>query len=84
MTAPTLRFWSESDVIHGHSHTSSTLAAIEPHGDYFASRTHYQYLARRITAVLRSSSFILVTGDPPADPQSLSYAAAMFEGRAIA
>jgi hypothetical protein len=61
-------------VIHGLSHTSSTLAAIEPHGDYFASRAHYQSLARRIAAVLRSGGFVLVTGDPPADPQSLSQA----------
>jgi len=70
-------------MIRGLGHPS-VLAGVEPHHNYFASGTHYQFLARRIAAVLSSGRFVLVTGDPPADPQSLSYAAAMFEGRAIA
>ena len=67
-------------MIHGLSHTSSTLAAIEPHADYFASKAHYQSLARRIAAVLRSGRFVLVTSDPPADPQFLSQALCNVEG----
>jgi hypothetical protein len=67
-------------VTHGLDHPSSTLAAIEPHADYFASKAHYQSLARRIAAVLRSGRFVLVTGDPPADPQFLSQALCDVEG----
>ena len=50
------------------------LAGVEPHYNYFSSATHYQFLARRVAAVLGSGCCVLVTGDPPAVPQSLSYA----------
>jgi hypothetical protein len=53
---------------------SAAVAATEPRSDYFASKAHYQSLARRIAAVLSSGRFVLLTGDPPADPQSLSRA----------
>ena len=71
-------------MIQGLGHPASVLAGVEPHYNYFSSATHYQSLARRVAAVLGSGRFVPITGDPPADPQSLSYAAAMFEGRAIA
>jgi hypothetical protein len=60
-------------VIQAFGHPSS--AAIEPRSDYFASKAHYEYLARRVAAVLNGGGrFVLVTGDPPADPQVLSRA----------
>jgi hypothetical protein len=60
---------------------SAAVAATEPRADYFASKAHYQFLARRIAAVLRGGSrFILLTGDPPADPQSLSRALGNVQG----
>lgn len=61
-------------MIQALGYPSSALAEIEPRADYFASKAHYQSLARRIAAVLSSGRFVLVTGDPPADPQSLSHA----------
>jgi hypothetical protein len=51
------------------------VAAFEAGGDYFATETHYQSIARRIIGALRGGgSFVLVTGDPPASPQLLSQA----------
>jgi hypothetical protein len=47
----------------------------EAGSDYFTSHTHYQSLARRIVAALRSGGrFVLVTGDPPSNSQALSQA----------
>src|SRR5215813_12362117 len=43
--------------------------------DYFSSDKHYASLARRIVAALRcSGGWVLIMGDPPADPQALSQA----------
>ena len=43
--------------------------------DYFSSDKHYASLARRIVAALRShSGWVLVTGDPPANPHALTEA----------
>jgi hypothetical protein len=67
-------------VVRALGYPSSALAAIEPRADYFASGAHYQSLACRIAAVLSSGRFVLVTGDPPADPQSLSHALGNVQG----
>jgi hypothetical protein len=42
--------------------------------DYFSSDRHYEFLARRMLAALRSGRFVLVTGDPPPNSQVLSHA----------
>jgi hypothetical protein len=75
-TAHVLTFCAENEVILTESHpSSSALRAVEPRSSYFASKTHYESLARRILAVIRAGGrFILITGDPPADPQYLSQA----------
>jgi hypothetical protein len=67
-------------VIQALGYPSSALAANEPRADYFASGAHYQSLARRIAAVLSGGRFVLVTGDPPADPQFLSHALGNVQG----
>jgi hypothetical protein len=74
--APPLRFSLGSDVIQPSNYPSSIgLASVEPRSNYFASKTHYTSLARRIAAALRGGGrFVLVTGDPPANPQFLSRA----------
>src|SRR5437660_1674099 len=56
--------------------SSAPLVAVEARSQYLASDVHYEALARRIVAALRGDSrpFVLVTGDPPADPQVLSEA----------
>jgi len=44
----------------------------EAASDYFSTDKHYTSLARRIAATLRrGSGWVLITGDPPADPQAL-------------
>ena len=68
-------------MIHVLGYPSSASAANEPRADYFASGAHYQFLARRIAAVLSGGRFVLVTGDPPADPQFLSHALSNIQGR---
>jgi hypothetical protein len=75
-TVHVLTFCAENEVILTESHpSSSALRAVEPRSSYFASKTHYESLARRILAVIRAGGrFILITGDPPADPQYLSQA----------
>jgi hypothetical protein len=75
-TAYVLTFCAENEVILTESHpSSSALPAVEPRSSYFASKTHYESLARRILAVIRAGGrFVLITGDPPADPQFLSQA----------
>jgi hypothetical protein len=52
------------------SSTSSPAAAVP----YFATETHYLSLAGRLAAALQDRRLVLVTGDPPADPQLLSEA----------
>jgi hypothetical protein len=42
--------------------------------EYYASAAHYQAIAKRILGAWRERHFVLVTGDPPADPQALSTA----------
>ena len=56
--------------------SSSVLLPVEARAHYVASGAHYEMVARRIVASLRDSarSMVLVTGDPPADPQVLSEA----------
>ena len=55
---------------------SSVLLPVGAHSHYISSGAHYEVVARRIVASLRDSgrSTVLVTGDPPADPQFLSEA----------
>src|SRR5215831_15149840 len=56
----------------GTLHLSSGIAGAP---DYFSSDKHYTSLARRIVAALRcGGSWVLIMGDPPADPQALSQA----------
>ena len=52
------------------SSTSSPAAAVP----YFATEAHYLSLAGRLAAALQDRHLVLVTGDPPADPQLLSEA----------
>jgi hypothetical protein len=63
-------FCLESEVIQTPGYLSS--AALVPVG----GAAHYEAVARRILAALRADShpFVLVTGDPPANPQVLSKA----------
>ena len=49
--------------------------AAEATADYLASEAHYQSVAGRILAAIGGEGgFVLVTGDPMADPQLLSRA----------
>jgi hypothetical protein len=67
------KFCVESEVIQNPAHLSS--AALVPMGvrsQYVASAVHYQAVAKRIVGALRSGPFVLVTGDPPANPRALS------------
>jgi hypothetical protein len=54
--------------------SSAALDAIGGRSNYFARHTHYEAIAHRIVAALRGGSrhLVLVTGDPPANPQVLS------------
>ena len=54
----------------------AALTSFEARSYYVASAEHYQAIAGRIAGALRdgSASFVLVTGDPPADPEALSEA----------
>jgi hypothetical protein len=56
--------------------SSTALVAVGARSSYFASDAHYEALAHRIGAALRKGShpFVLVTGDPPANPRVLSEA----------
>jgi hypothetical protein len=57
------------------SHTPlADLVATGVRSEYYASAAHYQAVAKRILGALRGGHFVLVTGDPPADPQALSAA----------
>jgi hypothetical protein len=57
------------------SSLSNRAAAAEEASGYFASEPHYLSVAGRVLAALGGKGgFVLVTGDPPADPQLLSQA----------
>ena len=57
------------------SNSSGGAAAVEAASSYLASEQHYLSVAGRILAALGGKgSLVLVTGDPPADPQPLSQA----------
>ena len=49
-------------------------AIAEPGSDYFATEAHYLSLARRLAAASGDRRLVLVTGDPPADPNLISEA----------
>jgi hypothetical protein len=70
-------FGSEGEVIQARSPVSpAALLPLEAGCHYRPGATQYQEIARRIIAALRARSgpFVLVTGDPPADPEALSEA----------
>src|SRR6266446_7249990 len=80
-------FCSETEVIHTPGYLSAAaLVPIGARSDYFASSAHYESVARRIVAALRGGSrpFVLVTGDPPVNPQALSAALGNVAGRGYA
>jgi hypothetical protein len=55
--------------------SSGALGVAEAGSDYFASDNHYASLAQRIAAALHcGGGWVLITGDPPANPQALSEA----------
>jgi hypothetical protein len=55
--------------------STDAFGGAEAASDYFSSDKHYASLARRIIAALRSGGgWVLITGEPPADPQALSEA----------
>src|SRR5215813_11242602 len=59
----------------GTQHLASDALGTAGASDYFSSDKHYASLARRIVAALRySDGWVLIMGDPPADPQALSRA----------
>src|SRR5437016_5015528 len=66
--------------------SAAALVPIGARSDYFASSAHYESVARRIVAALRGGSrpFVLVTGDPPVNPQALSAALGNVAGRGYA
>jgi hypothetical protein len=81
VTAQALRSCLERDVIQAPEYPSSALIAVEPRSNYFASRTHYESLAHRTAAALGGGGcFVLITGDPPANPQFLCQALGNVEG----
>ena len=61
---------------------SDVFATVEANSDYLATGAHYLALANRIVAALQGgSSFVLLTGDPPASLQLLSQALKATESR---
>jgi hypothetical protein len=56
--------------------SSAALVSVGARSHYIASTAHYEVVARRIVAALRAGGepIVLVTGDPPADPEALSEA----------
>jgi hypothetical protein len=54
----------------------ATLFSVRARSDYIESAAHYECVARRILVALRGSSqpLVLVTGDPPPDPEGISEA----------
>ena len=65
----------------GISRSSDGAASVEAASSYLASEPHYLSAARRILAALGDKgNLVLVTGDPPADPQSLARALRQLAG----
>jgi hypothetical protein len=63
------------------SRSSDGAASVEAASSYLASEPHYLSAARRILAALGDKgNLVLVTGDPPADPQSLARALRQLAG----
>ncbi len=56
--------------------SSAALVPVGPRSNYVPGTAHYDAVARRIVAALRGGNrpFVLVTGDPPANPQALAEA----------
>ena len=56
--------------------SSAALVSVGARAHYIASAAHYEVVARRIVAALRDGDrpMVLVTGEPPADPEVLSEA----------
>ena len=52
----------------------ATLVSVGARSNYIASAAHYEVVARRIVAALRDGDrpMVLLTGEPPADPEVLS------------
>jgi hypothetical protein len=76
-------FCAESAMVQTPGYISS--AALVPVGaraHYIASASHYDVVARRIVAALRDGDrpIVLLTGEPPADPEVLSEALANVAG----
>ena len=65
----------------GISSSPDGAAAVEAASGYLASEPHYLSVARRILAALGDKgNLVLVTGDPPADPQPLARALRQLAG----
>jgi hypothetical protein len=70
-------FCSEREVIQIPGYLSpATLLPFRTRSEYLESAAHYEGVARRILVALRGSSqpLVLVTGDPPPDPEGISEA----------
>jgi hypothetical protein len=70
-------FCAESAMIQTPGYLSSAaLVSVGARSNYIASAAHYEAVARRIVAALRDGDrpMVLVTGEPPADPEVLSEA----------
>jgi hypothetical protein len=62
-------------MIQAPSHTPlADLIATGVRSEYYASAAHCQAVAKRILDALSGGHFVLLTGDPPANPQALSAA----------
>jgi len=62
-------------MIQAPSHTPlADLVATGVRSEYYASAAHCQAVAKRILDALSGGHFVLLTGDPPANPQGLSAA----------
>ena len=63
---------------------SGAFVAAGAGSDYFARDRHYESLARRIIAALRGERrCVLVTGDPPPNPETLSAALRKLQGASM-
>jgi hypothetical protein len=62
-------------VIQTRNNLSSAIPLVRPrNSNYFGTGAHYEAVAHRIVTALRCGNrpFVLVAGDPPADPQALA------------
>jgi hypothetical protein len=69
--------FSEREVIQVPGNLSpATLLPVRTRSEYIESAAHYECVARRILVALRGSSqpVVVVTGDPPPDPEGISEA----------